>query len=217
MKPILYNTDMVRAILEGRKTVTRRINKDGSEFSVPDMSLFDPLTRTYGIVNYSDRQHEQSCSLVQAPVPICPGDILWVRETWARISSRENPGGRYVYKSSDNYPFGEDGYIVKFRWHPSIHMPKEAARIFLRVTDVRMERLQDISETGARAEGCSMLTVTGDGAWDYPTISAITRFRHVWNETIKKADLPRYGWAANPWVWVIGFERISKEEAERDG
>lgn len=89
-------------------------------------------------------------------------------------------------------------------WRPSIHMPREAARIFLRVTDVRAERLQAISHEDAEQEGCWC----GEGRLSMP----ISKFANLWNSTIKKTDLPLYGWDANPWVWVIEFERVDKPE-----
>lgn len=96
-------------------------------------------------------------------------------------------------------------YVRNYReyWKPSIHMPKEAARIWLKTTGLRMERLQDITDDGAEKEGCSDCTSTAMGFFD------------VWDLTIKKADRPRYGWEANPWVWVIEFERCGKQETDR--
>ena len=126
--------------------------------------------------------------------PYSPGDILYVRETFFRDV------GRYLYKAnySDTEKFYRDGKEVAIKWRPSIHMPREAARIFLRVTDVRVERLQDIDDDGVAAEGFEI------GA----------PFDELWDSTIKKADHALYGWEANPWVWVIEFERISREEAQ---
>lgn len=137
MKPILFNIEMVRAIMEGRKTVTRRAVK----------------------------------------LPYHPGDILWVRETW-----NGDWCDHYIYKA-DGGSAKAAGYAAEPKWRPSIHMPREAARLFLRVTDVRVERLQDINLIA------------------------------VWDRTIKPADLHLYGWDANPWIQVIEFERISKDEA----
>lgn len=85
------------------------------------------------------------------------------------------------------------------RWHPSIHMPREAARLFLRVTDVRVERLKDMEPDGARKEGF----------WTYGD------FMRAWDGLIRPKDRDLYGWNANPWVWVIEFKRISKEEAKK--
>lgn len=127
--------------------------------------------------------------------PYEPGDILYVRETWAHPSLTEIGFGAdpkmYLYKADGVQPAAWD------KWHPSIHMPKEAARIFLRVKDVRVERLQHIDDDGVVAEGLKI----GDP------------FDELWDSTIKPADRALYGWAANPWVWVIEFERISREEA----
>jgi len=191
IKPMLFNTEMTRAILSGQKTCTRRVLKP------------QPPATSY--VQYQDGIGGIGCGWAfwedsdnhWINAPYDPGDILYVRETWARLYSADKPQGRYVYKATDEYPFGESGYIVKFRWFPSIHMPKEAARIFLRVTDVRVERLQDCGNMQAKDEGCT----------------CCSQFARLWDSTIKPVDLDRYGWAANPWVWVIEFERISKETA----
>jgi hypothetical protein len=93
-------------------------------------------------------------------------------------------------------------------WHPSIHMPKEAARLFLRVKGVRAERLRDITEDGAKDEGLvSTAKMTADGL-DYTGLMAYDQFHPLWDSTIKKADLPLYGWAANPWIWAYEFKRV---------
>lgn len=97
------------------------------------------------------------------------------------------------------------------KWHPSLHMPKDAARIFLRVTNVRVERLQDITVEDALAEGMDKY-IRLNGELDENSI--ITSFIGIWNSTIKKSDLDRYGWNANPWVWVIEFERCEKPGSE---
>lgn len=178
MKPILFNTEMVQAILDGKKSVTRRPVKpqpdiDGLEFDLRFNIWMDTNEREY-----------------KAPAKKC--DILWVRETWAKIE------GEYVYRADDEIP---EGWHLT-AWKPSIHMPREASRIFLRVTDVRVERLKEIKFRDIRQEGVNW--------WE----EACEKWINVWNSTIKPADLPTYGWEANPWVWVISFERITKEEAE---
>lgn len=193
--PILFNTDMVRAILDGRKTVTRRVCKDGNDFTVPGMSFYDADKRTYAVHNYADKEHTDKLSLAERTCPICPGDILYVRETWNVC------GNGYRYKAD----WEKDGIADITKWRPSIHMPKEAARIWLKVTDVRVERLQDIDCNGAMKEGidprcCINLNHT------------VVKFIILWNSTIKKSDLDCYGWEANPWVWVIEFERCGKPE-----
>lgn len=187
-KPILFNTQMVRAILDGRKTCTRRIVKPQP-------------TAHYGT----------QC----IKPPYQPGDILYVRETWERFECRNCEGdekgncpkepkksvldktcGCYMYRATDE--ISGDA-----KWHPSIHMPKEAARIWLKVTDVRVERLQKITEVQAQVEGCNSGLLTG-------ACTARGQFEDLWNTTIKKSDIDRYGWDANPWVWVIEFERCEK-------
>ncbi len=176
IKPILFNTEMVQAILDGRKTCTRRIMKP-------------QLTAHYGT------QYVKP--------PYGPGDILYVRETWHKSLSR------YMYRADyfDTEKFFRNGKEVKIKWHPSIHMPKEAARIWLRVTDVRVERLQKITIDDIRREGLSSVAVhAGDME------IALEEWKMLWNSTIKNPDIDRYGWDASPWVWVIEFERCEKPE-----
>ena len=195
IKPILFNTDMVRAIMDGRKTCTRRICKDANECTVPDMEFYNADKRTYAVHNFADKKHTEKLNIVERTCPICPGDILYVRETWGHPISL-NSDKQYVFRADKiaESGFKNDSHI----WHPSIHMPKKAARIWLKVTDVRVERLQDMTDDDAEAEGCFDYTSTALG------------FPDVWESTIKKSDLDRYGWDANPWVWVIEFERCEK-------
>ena len=138
IKPILFNTEMVRAILDGRKSCTRRICKDANEYTVPDMDFYNADRRTYAVHNYADREQTEQLSVSERNCPICPGDILYVRETFIQIAAHT-----FWYKA-----YGKSWMLKDLRWHPSIHMPKEAARIWLKVTDVRVERLQDITENG---------------------------------------------------------------------
>ena len=209
-RPILFNTEMVRAILDGRKVQTRRIIKPQPTH---------PRWNNIGWLGWDDGHGYR----MKAPCAV--GDVLWVRETWCkgRVEYGEEPDGR-------NVPYieqctGDDSFIPKewaFRhdvgtedvvWRPSIHMPRKAARIFLRVTDVRAERLQDITEEEAEREGfkagCSVITCGPWGIEDDPDEwTAIEDFAGLWDSTIKRADIDRYGWHANPWVWVIEFERM---------
>ncbi len=196
MKPILFNTAMVRAILEGRKTVTRRLVKPQPGYGGIQKQLFRGKIRWHGI----GRDWKP---------PYRPGDILYVRETFCRQPSEEYP---FVYMASVETP---DAWA----WTPSILMPREAARIFLRVTDVRVERLGDMTEADAISEGFEAIvchhpcgcpcTDCIDTGYLEP---AILGFAEMWDSTINPAGLPLYGWAANPWVWVIAFERIGREE-----
>ncbi len=196
-KPILFNTEMVNAILDGRKTVTRRIVKDASDIQGLQPYIVPIYKEPQGLIAPNGKVHH-----FKSPYQV--GDILYVRETFANLTCSDGTY-KYVYKSTDEYPFGEK-YIVKFKWHPSIHMPKEAARIFLRVTNVRVERLQDITPEQIDAEGCKEYAYNAKTGELLP--SKPTWFKIKWGSTIKKSDIDKYGWAANPWVWVIEFERI---------
>lgn len=197
IKPILFNTEMVRAILDGRKTCTRRICKDANEYTVPDMDFYNADRRTYAVHNFVDKEHTEQLSTAERTCPICTGDILYVRETW-----KEAPKGYYYYEDWQRNDIAD---VTK--WKQSIHMPKEAARIWLQVTDVRAERLQDITSEQICREGVEI---------EYPHVlngeEKRYAFSTLWNSTIKKSDLYRYGWDANPWVWVIEFERCEKPE-----
>lgn len=198
MKPILFNTDMVRAILKGRKTVTRIVIKDKDIINAWDCESDGTP------ISFIDQETGDSHPPA-FPCQYQPGDILYVRETWARSMV-----GTYLYKATDTP-------IILDWWHPSIHMPKEAARLFLRVTDVQVERLQDITDEGAKAEGANWKHGHHVGVVEKMRRGAVERFAEIWASTIKPADLPLYGWDANPWVWVIEFERISKEAAQKGG
>ena len=214
IKPILFNTEMVRAILDGRKSCTRRICKDANEYVVPDMDFFNADKRTYAVHNFADQEHTEQLSTAERTCPICPGDILYVRETWYKSPSR------YMYRAnySNTEQFYTDGKEVNIKWHPSIHMPKEAARIWLRVTDVRVERLKEIDEDGAVKEGIYVANCKdcnapfGCDTCPDEGYNEIDEFAELWDFTIKKSDLDRYGWDASPWVWVIEFERCEKPE-----
>lgn len=194
MKPILFNTKMVRAILDGRKTQTRRIIN-------PQPT--NPRWNNVGWLGWDDGHG------YRMKPPCEPGDFLWVRETWQHVYTYDDSDkaieetGRYVYFADDPMPFtywvdtdtGE--HKDQMPWRPSIHMPREAARIFLRVTDVRVERLQDIDDDGVVAEGLEI------GA----------QIDELWNSTLSKSSRAMFGWDANPWVWVIEFERCERPDS----
>ncbi|WP_297196685.1 hypothetical protein [uncultured Flavonifractor sp.] len=190
MKPILFHTDMVRAILEGRKTVTRRVVKPqpvGQPAQMGEDSCWP------GCFASADDER------VYRP-PYQPGDILWVRETWAHPSKEEIARGT----DKNIFLYRADVPSVLYawdHWNPSIHMPREAARIFLRVTGVRVERLRDVKYFDCLAEGILYRQMETDIVQDFSTL---------WDTTIKPADRAAYGWGANPWVWVIQFERTKE-------
>lgn len=228
IKPILFNTEMVRANLDGRKSCIRRLVKG----FVPDDAIWGYTAFTpKGYIScrgtFADGYGEKFFKL-----PYQPGDIIYVRETWYKGLER------YMYRAdySDTEKFYQGGKEIEMKWHPSIRMPKEAARIWLKCTDVRVERLQEITESGAKAEGIRGYTKDGNfykyavtddwwidyhnkhkeivtGTWwqDMPR-TAKDAFSYLWNSTIKKSDLDLYGWNANPWVWTIEYERCEKPE-----
>lgn len=189
IKPMLFSTEMVQAILKDRKTVTRRAVKPQPKaalYPMPDSMCWPGC--------FANCEEER----VYRP-PLQTGDILWVRETWAKSMA-----GTFMYRADDKA-------IMVERWHPSIHMPREAARIFLRVTDVRSERLNDITDAQAKAEGVSMpLPAQKDPEYAEYIGGYYGAFADLWDSTIKPKDIPTYGWDANPWVWVIEFERCEK-------
>lgn len=218
IKPILFNTEMVQAIMEGRKSCTRRIVKpqqlagmlpDKCKNGVPEEFL---KKKKLMFKPYCDMADVELINTAYK-APYQPGDILYVRETWHKYNKRVGEGKSchmeefYSYKAS--IANSED---ANEPWKPSIHMPKKAAHIWLKVTGVRVERLQEISAEGALAEGADKY-IHINGGLDENAI--LTSFIGIWNSTIKKSDLDCYGWNANPYVFVIEFERCEKPKEEK--
>lgn len=252
-RPILFNSAMVRAILSGQKTVTRRPIKGNQ---VPSRSKSDsPEHQWIAVVQDHPRwgfaafgATEEECAAELAMYGGCPygrhGDRLWVRETWGVISHTWNEHGDMVDWVPDRpataireLPFGRgyySGHVIyaadgpnewagdddgggepRSAWHPSIHMPRAASRILLEITDVRVERLQDISEEQARAEGivgvpfrpddgfpiCTGYMVGPDDGKSVLETTAAKAFAKLWQST--GGD-----WDTNPWVWVVEFRRV---------
>ena len=196
MKPILSNAEMVRSILEGRKTVTRRAIRPQPEGRPIRMTENSCYPGCYAI--------EGTPRVIRPPYQ--PVDILYVRETW-----NGDWCDHYIYKA-DGGSAKAAGYTAEPKWRPSIHMPREAARLFLRVTGVRVERLKDIDGHGILKEGIDNGKSNPAMGTRWENMQSMA-FAELWNNTIKPSDRALYGWAANPWVWVIEFERISKDEA----
>lgn len=215
-KPILFNTEMVRAILDGRKTVTRRVVPldivNGCDIESDGKSLIS-YENDYG-------DFIESSELCRYR----PNDILWVRETWkvqaahrfesdvrimfkagGPLSTIRFPGGNSQATSRDDYDAFIDKWMQGDGWRPSIHMPREAARIWLRVTGVRVERLQEMRAEDSLREGVKLHLKGCLNGEDL-----LKPFADLWDSTINPADRDRYGWAANPWVWVIAFERTER-------
>lgn len=225
-KAIIFNTDMVRAILEGRKTMDRRVmipaKRNHRGFKQGDGLWIDGYKaedKPNGhIKDYSvSSAWQRKDYYIKEFAPYKPGDILWVRETWAawcdECDSNQGTGyrdatcaygdcNRYVYKADDNgCPGG--------KWRPSTHMPREAARLFLEVKNVQVEMLQDITEHNARLEGCiDSHDKICDGKFDDVTefyLTAKDAFIELWDSINAKRGYP---FESNPWVWVITFERV---------
>lgn len=209
IRPILFNTEMVQAILAGRKTVTRRVVRPKYK---EDEGGFEVLTNMKTGERWLEKVDWEELSFDTPRYinpPYCLNDILYVRETWQHLYELDGNKeiikgtGKYYYAATDSLPSVEyvdsrGSTYETVPWKPSIHMPKAAARIWLKVTEVRVKRLQDIDDDEVVAEGLQI----GDP------------FDELWNSTIKKKDLSLYGWDANPWVWVIKFERCEKPGKE---
>lgn len=202
--PILFNTDMVQAIMEDRKTVTRRcVKPKGKNACGFNVALRESDNAFMGVYDYDE--NEKRSDNPQTP-PYQPGDILYIRETFS--------------EKSYGYEYKADGKEIdhlgnKIIWRPSIHMPKEAARIWLKVTDVRVERLQSMKLDDFLKEG---IVIREESFNDPENAFGQTRtaFKNIWDSTIKKSELDMYGWDANPYTWVIEFERCEKPEVENE-
>ena len=222
-KPILFSGLMVRAILDGRKTQTRRVVKIQPPEDVGEIvtgryhpviidrdGVEQPGRETFGAYDYDGRW---GCRC-----PWEPGDLLYVRETWSPVPWSDGNGNdttKVLYRATD--PHGGNWRPKEGdRWRPSIHMPKWAARTWLRVTDVRVERLQEITEADAKREGFADTEtvdrslegkrLTADLTFGAMTVwaSASGNFETLWDALNAKRG---YGWDVNPWVWVVTFER----------
>ncbi len=185
MKPIIFSTPMVQAILDGKKTQTRRVIKiddapENWKISIAGTSIVRTEPYDVKLPRYA------------------AGDILWVRETWAKRIHSDN---RYYYKADNN--LGAIFNREDDKWRSPFFMPREAARIFLRVTNVRVERVQDITPNECTKEGVEWEAMEVGGEF----VRGI--FNGIWDSTIKKIDLSLYSWNANPWVWVYEFEHLT--------
>jgi hypothetical protein len=202
--PILFSTPMVQAILEGRKTQTRRVVK----VEMPEnVTAIDRYNKTGQFTLWENRKIVKQigeCPYGQ------PGDRIWVRETWAK------PLEDYAFKA--DHPTSILKQLRKGLWKPSIHMPKTAARIWLEIEEVKVERLQDISEEDAIDEGIHVKYWGGDKTQPYayrPTVPSeelVTDYDRTPEESFQKLWQSINGgesWEANPWVWVVKFKVLS--------
>lgn len=218
MKSIIMTVESVKAILAGRKTMERRVIKD----VIPPSEVFciEPDIGTYGVTERTP-DGEPVCQY-EAPLPYKPGDVLQVKETYAKLNNDE-----YLYMATNpdvnvsimRHAKNADGRSD--RWMSPILMPREAARLFLRVTSVRVERVQDIRFMDALKEGVTSDFTEYEGRLKHFEIAvanayaaqqaAIDAYHVLWDGLNAKRG---YGWDANPWVWVIGFERVENPEVE---
>ncbi len=212
-RPILFSGEMVRAILAGRKTQTRRVVK-----------LRDP-SATYS--THDDEgwpvSADECGDWIRDPCPFgAPGDRLWVRETHCVVRGTRDPTGRdddcvfyradesscffdpYKNRMNERSDFFDQCMIdVEGGWKPSIHMPRWACRLELEVTGVRVERLQDISDGDAKAEGIKCRTEHLPGGWC--RTEPVEEFQQLWDSINGKRD--GCDWSSNPWVWVVEFQQ----------
>lgn len=193
--PIIFSTEMVRALLDGRKTQTRRIDGLKQINEWPNRFVFMGITQ--GHAAFHDTCATNNVQIL-VRLPKQPGDLLYVRESfnWDWKDYPQRTEKYYFYKASTDDSFLASGE----HWKPSIHLPKWASRIWLKVTDIRVERLQDISEADAIAEGIELKNISGD--WEH---SPAQEFEKLWT----RINGPE-SWNLNPFVWVISFEVLSK-------
>ena len=178
-RPILFSAGMVRALLDGRKTQTRRIIK-------PQPAYIDEKGTAYQAVSI-DEPSNLEYHPAQYPYGQ-PGDLLWVRESFT------------MYDDQPLYKTGKHDDMMK--WKPSIHMPRWASRLTLKIKEIRVERLQDISNEDAVAEGI--------GTPLDMRYAALDEFKPLWDSINAKRHHGKYAWDKNPWVWVIVFEVIKQ-------
>ncbi len=215
-RPILFSGEMVRAILDGRKTQTRRKMKPRPPSGVPEGVYCDPYNGNFEHFTFWT-QDDKMCNGLIGNVkikgnPTChwkcpygvPGDRLWVRETWREPEDHEGfEGGVVIYAASE--------MDAAVKWKPSIHMPRYASRITLEIVNVKVERLHDIGADDCRQEGIEPPVMTGcHGSATAEDIKKLLdigwrwAYQHVWNNINRPGS-----WEKNPWVWVVEFKRIS--------
>lgn len=221
-RPILFSGPMVRAILDGRKSVTRRVAKlphDHVLYSNPDFDA-SGADAAWQFMGYRDGEREVDSVRLRCPYGK-PGDRLWVRESLEQeytTADADTPNGCLATYRADSQVVYRNGRPAMYEWQrptlPSIHMPRWASRITLEVTEVRVERLQDISQDDAEMEGIDTIdsmTCSGDVTQFY-TVGDICEpcprqaFAELWDSINAKT----YPWESNPWVWAIEFARVDE-------
>ena len=185
-KPILFSGPMVRAILEGRKTQTRRavkfpvLDRNGTGCEISGCEINSCLNQGLELCPFGH-----------------PGGRLWLRETWRKAYPKTSDSEGVVYRADKDRSLGMDEYSDRHRWKPSIFMPRWASRITLEIVSVRVERLKDISHRDALSEGVEYDVSIPEG-------SPLARYQNLWDSINGK----KYPWKSNPWVWVIEFKIV---------
>ncbi len=200
-RPILFSGPMVRAILDGRKTQTRRVVKPQPEYVGPAGGQADPgswgweTSDGYWVLLDQSLPHSGYERRLRCPFGQ-PGDRLWVRECFA-FGTQD----KQVFYRADRLP----GHANTLRWRPSIHMPRWASRVMLEVTGVRVERVQSINPADALAEWCSAEQHSGGLGDPCDELRLLQSFQYLWDSINAKRG---FGWEQNPWVWVVEFKKV---------
>jgi len=214
--PMLYSTPMVQAILRDveTKTKTRRTTRlDKISPKATEIVRSDQWKKKGDWIARFEIEpgRYEATNIIRCPYGKS-GDLLWVRETWASNNLPSLNGGQTFYKADEQY-----GPYNGMKWKPSIHMPKKAARIWLEVVSVNVERLQNITEEDANAEGVLLMQKDGAGSAykDYTgkmlcLTSARDSFESLWRSINNDPKKPNTHWDANPWVWVVEFKKVEK-------
>lgn len=211
---MIFNSEMVRAILSNRKTQTRRVMKVQPESNQLGLLLITDSTKRSDIGKYHWAESNATGNHVRSKLFSCPfgavGDRIWVRETWAEAGASAPDLKLYRANYPEHVPSIYENVppAEEIRWTPSIHMPRTASRIQLEITDVRVERLNAISEEDARAEGIIDGGCLNCGEHEpcgcaNPEPDATDAFAYLWQSIYGQES-----WNANPWVWVIEFKRV---------
>lgn len=207
-RPILFSGPMVRAILEGRKTQTRRVIKPQPTIDWHYRTWWDRQTYAWTTCHPLNIEYQNQIQKIKCPYGQ-PGDRLWVKETWCDVYDIKNMNfPPRKTKDCTNFYYCADytnGDMV-IKWRPSIHMPRRASRIILEIDEIRVERVQDISNDDAFAEGVlPNWTKSRSGYTTENPAPSGAAFANLWESINAKRG---YGWETNPWVWVIKFHVV---------
>lgn len=227
-KSIIFDSNEVKAVLEGRKIQTRKLVEvddlkrdlgwdNRHQFKMRDSSVEFTRTLRSDITPHvvqSSKMLEKDFIDTYAPYRV--GDIIFVKETWGRLRWQEDPESdiykyKLVYRATDEYPFGVEGYQMPVYWNQSTYMKKDEARIWLKILDITLEGIQAATQSDIREEGFNLDYHDFPSYYDY-CIALEDAFKSMWHTRTRRKDQSKYGWDANPWVWRIVFERIDGDK-----